>query len=105
MDELIKRIQKADPVSKYQAVIARLQADIKKIKRREQVALACIKKLRPVPLAPSTGHDQQSPGAVRPGPPSSRDSPICILDPPSSPTGLPPAEPGATESPAPLSVS
>ncbi|KAJ8345058.1 hypothetical protein SKAU_G00292510 [Synaphobranchus kaupii] len=95
MDELIKRVQRTDSVSKYEAVIIRLQADVKKIKRREQVALAYLRKLRPVTPAPPAGHSE---------PPSSRDSPICILDPP-SPAEPSPAEPRVTGSPVSLSSS
>ncbi|KAJ8251107.1 hypothetical protein GJAV_G00217330 [Gymnothorax javanicus] len=58
MDELIRRIQKTDSVPKYDAIIFRLQADIKKIKRREQVALAYIRKIKPDAQAPPAGHTQ-----------------------------------------------
>ncbi|XP_061081093.1 activating transcription factor 7-interacting protein 1 isoform X3 [Conger conger] len=95
MDELIKRIQRTDTVSKYEAVLIRLQADVKKIKRREQVALACMRKLK-VP-APATPAEQSQPL-------SSRDCPICIVDPPSA-SEPPPAPPRVMASPTSISSS
>ncbi|XP_064171089.1 activating transcription factor 7-interacting protein 2 isoform X1 [Anguilla rostrata] len=95
MDELIKRI---DSISRYEAVLIRLQADVKKIKRREQVALAYVRKLRPAEPAPP------APPAAHCQPLSSRDSPVCILD-SSPPAEPPPAEPRATDSPASFSSS
>ncbi|XP_048847229.1 uncharacterized protein LOC125717906 isoform X2 [Brienomyrus brachyistius] len=47
MDELIGRIQKIELISSYEGRLYKLQADIKKIKRRGQAALVYMRKLQP----------------------------------------------------------
>ncbi|XP_023677444.1 uncharacterized protein atf7ip2 isoform X2 [Paramormyrops kingsleyae] len=47
MDELIGRIQKIECISSYEGRLYKLQADIKKIKRRGQAALVYMRKLQP----------------------------------------------------------
>ncbi|KAJ8387083.1 hypothetical protein AAFF_G00160230 [Aldrovandia affinis] len=103
MNELIERAQKTDAqatVPKYDAIIARMQADIAKIKRREQAVLTFMRKQRHPALAPLAGHNQRPPSTPpHTRPILSREASLCISDPPSPSSPCPTTSSAAPDTP------